>query len=315
MRPLRVPGCSHSLDCRRHLVEWRCAGGVKKKPGSGPGTVLAPRGARHGWRGGRASGHLNPRSLASSLMWPPQRGCHSLRIRALLPLLSFHGHRHGSLRARRSPIRRTDAAQRPAGAGRAAGPRCTRRRNGAPPGRLATAGDQPAGKDRPDEARQAFVQLTRLQPGEPAHWLNLGNASLDCGDAERAHAAFLRASGVPLLLGLGPAHMGADVCCRRRPCCHRHGGRSRRRQTRVLPGPNAWPDWSALARSLPASCVSVRPCWPRGSGGHWPGCSPRPVRARALALYRQVLDEAPQAVEPRFAAGAAAGAPQLGRAG
>ncbi len=68
-------------------------------------------------------------------------------------------------------------------------------------------------QDPPDEARQAFVQLTRLQPGEPAHWLNLGNASLDCGDAEQAHAAFLRAgelgaSGVPLLLGLGLAHLG-----------------------------------------------------------------------------------------------------------
>ncbi len=150
------------------------------------------------------------------------------------------------------------------------------------------------------------MQLTRLQPGEPAHWLNLGNASLDCGDAEQAHAAFLRAgelgaSGVPLLLGLGLAHLG----CGRLLQAQALLSQAWRQEPQAADTSLAWAQCLAGLERF----GEIAPCI-----GHLRPASLAPGQRRALAwlfaqagederalaLYRQVLDEAPQAVEPRL---------------
>jgi tetratricopeptide (TPR) repeat protein len=67
-----------------------------------------------------------------------------------------------------------------------------------------------AAQARPQEAREIFARLTRLQAREPAHLLNLGNACLEAGDPHAALEAFERArsmgaTGTAYLLGYGSA--------------------------------------------------------------------------------------------------------------
>lgn len=67
-----------------------------------------------------------------------------------------------------------------------------------------------AQQSRADEAVDVFRQLAELQPGEPAHWLNIGNACLHRGTAGEALSAFERAqrlgaTGVEFDLGHGLA--------------------------------------------------------------------------------------------------------------
>jgi tetratricopeptide (TPR) repeat protein len=67
-----------------------------------------------------------------------------------------------------------------------------------------------AAQARPQEAREIFARLARLQAHEPAHLLNLGNACLEAGDPHAAAEAFERAhamgaEGVACLLGYGSA--------------------------------------------------------------------------------------------------------------
>ena len=71
-----------------------------------------------------------------------------------------------------------------------------------------------AQQSRADEAVVVFRQLAELQPGEPAHWLNIGNACLHLGSAEDALSAFERAqrlgaTGVEFDLGHGLALLAA----------------------------------------------------------------------------------------------------------
>ena len=70
---------------------------------------------------------------------------------------------------------------------------------------LALASDGRAGESLPHLRRYAA-----LRPGEPAAWINLGNAALDAGEADDAAGAFAQAGkvgadGVPYLLGRGLA--------------------------------------------------------------------------------------------------------------
>ncbi|WP_368561718.1 sulfotransferase [Pseudoxanthomonas sp. UTMC 1351] len=67
-----------------------------------------------------------------------------------------------------------------------------------------------AAQARPQEAREIFARLARVQPHEPAHLLNLGNACLEAGDPHAAVEAFEKArskgaEGVVRLLGHGLA--------------------------------------------------------------------------------------------------------------
>ena len=71
-----------------------------------------------------------------------------------------------------------------------------------------------AASGRPAEARPVFSRYATLCPGEPDAWVNLGNACLDCGDADAAMEAFARAGevgaeGVAYLLGRGLAMLAA----------------------------------------------------------------------------------------------------------
>lgn len=67
-----------------------------------------------------------------------------------------------------------------------------------------------AAQARPEEAREIFARLARVQPHESAHLLNLGNACLEAGDPPAAIEAFEQArlvggEGVACLLGYGLA--------------------------------------------------------------------------------------------------------------
>jgi tetratricopeptide (TPR) repeat protein len=80
-------------------------------------------------------------------------------------------------------------------------------------GLLALALDR-AMRDQPAEALPLFERLCVLEPQEPAHAINLGNARLACGDAMGAADAFARAgrlgsTGIEYWLGYGLAMLGS----------------------------------------------------------------------------------------------------------
>lgn len=65
-----------------------------------------------------------------------------------------------------------------------------------------------AGQDRAADAGEVFRELAALEPGEPAHWQNIGNACLDLGLHDEALSAFERAgrfggTGIEFDLGYG----------------------------------------------------------------------------------------------------------------
>lgn len=159
---------------------------------------------------------------------------------------------------------------------------------------------------RPEEARMAFAQLAELQPHEPAHWLNLGNCNLECGDGETACAAFeqARATGaddVAYLLGHGLALLACGRFLQAQPLLLRAWRQE----------PQAADTCLAYAQCLAEleRFDEIGACIGQLSPG---ALSPAQRQAlawllaqagedvRALALYRELLAEDVAAIEPRL---------------